>query len=1171
MTESLQTAVSDGAMSGPQWSKKEVESRSIALAAGWKDGPNAEDLLSEALKRAGRMAEKVAEERRRKSAEKQLEEVAKSKGGADAKSEKAPLNKGRRNVRKAQEEVATNEDDEPPTVVDPYNYFQSEHGLNFLVENRMLGQKVDPDQLPPKPLPKLEVVGSREERAAFARRSPWDPLLPDEWDKMEKLIQEKELAYKDTSDELPEDSISDGVNKVLASITPDGPHPDKRGAQWDVYGEPRETRRHEEEPFILRNEEFVLTEAPVDRRIRTSSLARKLEAVEAPGAMEVRGSVVTVLQVRRAGGHRGPMDPYVHALAFSGNVEGDEVPPVEYLTGSLLGLGDPNKLIEVSPVRLAFGSVRQHGIYRMVVKVRNLDADVTRLKLRVIGNVPTKEAVVLPIYRPGPLPPGLAMYVGVEIIAREPCTVEVVLQIAAKGQLAQLPVVADVVSQRDYDCLPTGKSKVSMYRSVKDAYGPIEPWGDMVLSLTDEKYCRRFFRSSWRPMQVFDDRLPSEVMNSSVNIDNTSLQLSSSVEDPAVKLLADEEAKSSLTIEASGATSGTTSSVIASTSPSETTSISLAELEARRVNEIIKTENAGEPFAGDSTESVSIDAKHDIDARERKMVESFRRFEKDAENTIEAILSLDPSSSSVSDVESTNSESPTVAPPKEKSREDTSKKRPPRRYITFLRTLNDRDDEIEERNEKDSLVTRQELYTVALSSLVVMFLMAIGVVYYVQSESEILNTHLYDLFAHHNASLERACDYSGALMPTGGYHPVYATTGGGGATTAHQQGAPSTGWDARKSYIRVDEFVEHCLRMQAVVHASTEDLRAFYTAAFNSFLLDYPGQDGADPEVFRAVLPAFLKDIKELWLEYAPEHKSDRVPMDSHEISPARKSNKSYASSLSGYSVHRTCKEDPTNPVEDITAFKQVPDRRRMLTAARETRQRLRRFDRAKKGLEESGNSIQASAALGILRRQPEDRLDNSGDSVMIKSLRNQLARANAKLYRKEKEKSELLERYSHQMAVQSKELDAALAVAQERILSANNQQAAPKIPDGQLTLKFDKCVETTPSEESVCEQAKPAESRLDDKTASYSRNPVDLWELYVRPKVIDTLGEGQPARAFRAMDITNSGMVTKYEFARGLARIPEFQLSDDVIDTIFSRLDAESKGEPKHLIYRLN
>ncbi|EER14248.1 hypothetical protein Pmar_PMAR029316 [Perkinsus marinus ATCC 50983] len=80
------------------------------------------------------------------------------------------------------------------------------------------------------------------------------------------------------------------------------------------------------------------------------------------------------------------------------------------------------------------------------------------------------------------------MYIGVELIAREACKVEVVLQIAAKGQMAQIPVQGEVVSQEDYNNARSGSIKVSTSRCVRDGYGSAEPWGGEVVSVMDEKW-----------------------------------------------------------------------------------------------------------------------------------------------------------------------------------------------------------------------------------------------------------------------------------------------------------------------------------------------------------------------------------------------------------------------------------------------------------------------------------------------------------------------------------------------------------------------------------------------------------------------------------------------------------------------------------------------------------
>ncbi|EER14250.1 hypothetical protein Pmar_PMAR029319 [Perkinsus marinus ATCC 50983] len=44
-------------------------------------------------------------------------------------------------------------------------------------------------------------------------------------------------------------------------------------------------------------------------------------------------------------------------------------------------------------------------------------------------------------------------------------------------------------------------------------------------------------------------------------------------------------------------------------------------------------------------------------------------------------------------------------------------------------------------------------------------------------------------------------------------------------------------------------------------------------------------------------------------------------------------------------------------------------------------------------------------------------------------------------------------------------------------------------------------------------------------------------------------------------MDITKSGIVTKYEFDKAIHGIPGIELSDDEVHKIFERLDVENKG----------
>ncbi|KAF4732764.1 hypothetical protein FOZ63_002470, partial [Perkinsus olseni] len=145
---------------------------------------------------------------------------------------------------------------------------------------------------------------------------------------------------------------------------------------------------------------------------------------------------------------------------------------------------------------------------------------------------------------------------------------------------------------------------------------------------------------------------------------------------------------------------------------------------------------------------------------------------------------------------------------------------------------------------------------------------------------------------------------------------------------------------------------------------------------FEAFFLDYPTQESVDPDVFTAVWPAVMDDIEDLWEEYAG--KGHGAPRQS----PPRKAGSTaevLKSSCAGLSVE-----------------KRGTDRRRMLSAARETKRRLQGFERVSKKKDESPTGIVAPS---------------KDSSAVISSLRSQLARTKARLFRKEKEKAVIMQR----------------------------------------------------------------------------------------------------------------------------------------------------------------
>ncbi|KAF4722821.1 hypothetical protein FOZ63_031148 [Perkinsus olseni] len=205
-----------------------------------------------------------------------------------------------------------------------------------------------------------------------------------------------------------------------------------------------------------------------------------------------------------------------------------------------------------------------------------------------------------------------------------------------------------------------------------------------------------------------------------------------------------------------------------------------------------------------------------------------------------------------------------------------------------------------------------------------------------------------------------------------------------------------------------------------------------------------------------------------------------------------------------------------------------------MLSAARETKRRLQGFERVSKKKDES----------------PTGNAPPSKDEFMIiRSLRSQLARTQARLSRKEKEKAVIVQRYSKHLASQSKELDALLSAAQQKMLNTGGADRA------------DKGVGTSPDEEPSAEHNAEPLSCAEHGSTSDTRDPLTIWTEVVRPRLIDALGGGDFQQAFTAMDITKSGIVTRYEFDKAIRGTLDAEITDKAICEIFAHLDVQSKG----------
>merc|ERR1719333_70669 len=224
--------------------------------------------------------------------------------------------------------------------------------------------------------------------------------------------------------------------------TPSGPHPDKKGPSWDVYGQQRPQRPPVPRAYVDFNAEYLEVEGATDRRVRTVSIAHKKNSTKAP----------SVSAVRKTGSHtaaRGT-DGVASSREIVGDFEGAGAAEHWKLTSTMQGLGDSNNLVEVVPGICRFGPLRTGHVYRMSIHVRNLDVDITRFK------VTRPQSPFLNVqYQPQPVAPGMAAKITVEIVAGIPARLEQLIEVTVKAHLIRVPVTARIFDAEEYDRLNT--------------------------------------------------------------------------------------------------------------------------------------------------------------------------------------------------------------------------------------------------------------------------------------------------------------------------------------------------------------------------------------------------------------------------------------------------------------------------------------------------------------------------------------------------------------------------------------------------------------------------------------------------------------------------------------------------------------------------------------------
>jgi len=388
----------------------------------------------------------------------------------------------------------------------PFAYFKSEMGLQFLMD----AGELDPERKPAPPKPRG--LGAAKKRAATAQmpRSPWEPRLVGELSPEEEQAQAEagneaggqdrrseawgpgELYSIHATGDSPTKDVEEGGERIPFApgsrlpIAPErqeapvGPHPDKKGAIWDVYGEPRPQKAPVSQAFVSINQDYLEVEGATDRRVRTTSIAHKKNATKAP----------SVSTVRKAGAHTMGWGTDLGAKEILGDMGLTGNPDEHWkLTSTMQGLGDSNNLVEVTPGACRFGPLRLGSLYRSTFFLRNLDVDVTRYTI-----VPVQSNFVSVKYTPGHLAPGMAVKVEVEIACIEPAKIEQLVEVRLKAHVVRVPVTARIFDSQEYDRLDAESlalhgRRIGRHRERTDNKPPPVEW------VMDEAYCRKVFES----------------------------------------------------------------------------------------------------------------------------------------------------------------------------------------------------------------------------------------------------------------------------------------------------------------------------------------------------------------------------------------------------------------------------------------------------------------------------------------------------------------------------------------------------------------------------------------------------------------------------------------------------------------------------------------------------
>jgi len=406
-----------------------------------------------------------------------------------------------------------------------FAYFKSETGLQFLMETGALDPECKPLQ--------ASIVKEKRPRppAPPPQQTPWNPrLVGEQPDEPEQQDLEEEEAMEDgwpgagvgqntgpgvnfAGQGAPHEyrSMPEENNRMPFSpshrmpIVPEkqeeplGPHPNKKGPLWDVYGEPRPPKGKISQAYVAINDKYLQVEGATDRRVRTASIAHKKNAAKAP----------SVQTVRKTGTHAVGRGSELGAKEILGEMGITAVDEHWKLSSTMQGLGDPNQLVEVMPGSCRFGPLRQGSLYRMSFFMRNCDVDVTRFNVK--PPVCQSKNVLKVDWSPkGHLAPGMATKVTVEVACLEAAIIQQLVEIQVKAHIVRVPVTARVWGAEQYDRLEAESlalhgRRIGRHRERTESQKP----GPVQL-IAEPDYCSKIFAQhgeQWQPPPPeFDDQ-----------------------------------------------------------------------------------------------------------------------------------------------------------------------------------------------------------------------------------------------------------------------------------------------------------------------------------------------------------------------------------------------------------------------------------------------------------------------------------------------------------------------------------------------------------------------------------------------------------------------------------------------------------------------------------------